>query len=183
MLSVFSVLKLLFGTLEKEGNHRMTTTPDPARHLLRHTVATVAYRAAKTLRGAPEHFGSFHIGDKTRTPAQILAHMGDLFDWALSIAQGKQTWHDSLPLPWNAEVERFFAAAKQFDDYLAAEPLHDSAEAIFQGGLADALTHVGQIAMLRRLSGSPILGENYFRADISVGRVGVEQAAPRREFE
>ena len=161
----------------------MNANPDPARHLLRHTVATIAYRAAKSVRGAPEHFASFHIGDKTRTPAQILAHMGDLFDWALSIAQGKQAWRDSTPLPWNAEVERFFATAKKFDDYLAAEPLHDSAEAIFQGGLADALTHVGQIAMLRRLSGSPILGENYFRADISVGRVGVEQTAPRREFE
>ena len=88
------------------------------------------------------------------------------------------------PLPWNAEVERFFAAAKKFDDYLAsAEPLHASEEAIFQGGLADALTHVGQIAMLRRLGGSPILGENYFKADIAVGRVGPEQPAPRREFE
>ena len=162
----------------------MNATPDPARYLLRHTVATVAYRAAKALRGAPEHFASFHIGDKTRTPAQILAHMGDLFDWALSIAQGKQTWHDSTPLPWNAEVERFFAAAKKFDDYLAsAESLDASAEAIFQGGLADALTHVGKIAMLRRLGGSPILGENYFKAGISVGRVGPDQPAPRREFE
>jgi hypothetical protein len=162
----------------------MTTGHEPARHLLRHTVATIAYRAAKALRGAPQHFASFHIGDKTRTPAQILAHMGDLFDWALSIAQGKQTWHDSAPLPWNAEVERFFAATKKFDDYLAsAEPLHASAEAIFQGGLADALTHTGQIAMLRRLGGSPILGENYFKADIAVGRVGPDQPAPRREFE
>jgi hypothetical protein len=87
-------------------------------------------------------------------------------------------------LPWNAEVERFFAAAKKLDDYLAsAQPLHDSAEAIFQGGLADSLTHVGQIAMLRRLGGSPILGENYFKADIAVGRVGPDQPAPRREFE
>jgi hypothetical protein len=162
----------------------MTTTSDPARHLLRHTVATVAYRAAKALRGAPEHFPSFHIGDKTRTPAQILAHMGDLFDWVLSIAEGKQTWHDSTPLPWNAEVERFFAAVKKCDDYLAsAESLDASVEAIFQGGIADALTHVGQIAMLRRLGGSPILGENYFKADIAVGRIGAEQAAARCEFE
>src|SRR5437870_2387905 len=87
----------------------MSMSTDPARQLLRHTVATVAYRAGKALRGAPDHFASFHIGDKTRTPAQILAHMGDLFDWALSIAQGKQTWHDSTPLAWNAEIERFFA--------------------------------------------------------------------------
>jgi len=77
----------------------MPPTSDSARQLLRHAVATVAYRGGKTLRGAPDHFASFHIGDKTRTPAQILAHMGDLFDWAFSIAQGQQTWHDSTPLP------------------------------------------------------------------------------------
>src|SRR5213082_4096181 len=111
-----------------------TASPDPARQLLRHTLATVAYRAGKALRGAPDHFGTFHIGEKTRTPAQILAHMGDLFDWALSIAQGKQTWHDSTPLAWNAEIERFFATVKKFDDRLAgAELLHGSVEGLFQG--------------------------------------------------
>ena len=162
----------------------VSTSRDPARQLLRHTVATVAYRAGKALRTAPEHFGTFHIGDQTRSPAQILAHMGDLFDWALSIAQGAQTWHDSVPLPWNAEVDRFFAALQKFDDYLASpEPLHGSAEGLFQGPLADALCHIGQIAMLRRLAGSPILGENYFKADIVAGRVSLDQAAPRREFE
>ena len=162
----------------------MTASPDPGRQILRHTVATVAYRGGKTLRDTPPHFSSFHIGDNTRTPAQILAHMGDLFDWALSMAQGNQTWHDSNPLPWNAEVDRFFAAVKKFDDYLAsAEPLHASAEGLFQGPVADALTHVGQIAMLRRLAGSPIKGENYYRADIAAGHVGLEQSAPRREFE
>jgi hypothetical protein len=158
--------------------------PDPARQLLRHTLATAAYRSGKALRGAPDRFATFHIGDKTRTPAQILAHMGDLFDWALSIAEGKQAWHDSTPLPWNAEVDRFFAALKRFDDYLASsEPLHGSAEGLFQGPVADALSHIGQIAMLRRLAGSPILGENYFKSDIAAGRVGPDQAAPRREFE
>lgn len=162
----------------------MTASSDPARQLLRHVVATVAYRGGKALRGAPDHFGSYHIGDKTRTPAQILAHMGDLFDWALSIARGSQAWHDSTPLPWDAEVQRFFAALKKFDDYLAsAEPLHASAEGLFQGPVADALTHIGQIAMLRRLASSPIKGENYFKADIDAGRIGLEQSAPRREFE
>jgi len=157
---------------------------DSTRQLLRHTVATVAYRAGKALRGSPNHFSSFHIGDKTRTPAQILAHMGDLFDWALSIAQGKPAWHDSTPLPWNAEIARFFAALKKFDDHLAsAQPLHGSAEGLFQGPVADALNHIGQIAMLRRLGGSPIMGENYFRADIAAGRVGPEQSAPLGEFE
>ncbi len=162
----------------------MAPSTDPARQLLRHSVATVAYRGGKALRGAPEHFASFHIGDKTRTPAQILAHMGDLFDWALSIAEDKQAWHDSTPLPWNAEIDRFFAAVKKFDDYLASsESLNASAESLFQAPVADALNHIGQIAMLRRLAGSPIKGENYFRAEIVLGRVGLEQSAPRREFE
>ena len=162
----------------------VTVSPDSARQLLRHTLATVAYRGGKALRGAPEHFSSFHIGDKTRTPAQILAHMGDLFDWALSIARGNQTWHDSTQLPWNTEVERFFATIKKFDEYLASpEPLHASAEGLFQAPVADALNHIGQIAMLRRLAGSPIKGENYFKADITAGRVGAEQSAPQREFE
>src|SRR5262249_10395524 len=126
---------------------------EPARQLLRHTVATIAYRGGKALRDAPDHFSSFHIGDKTRTPAQILAHLGDLFDWALSIAQGSQTCHDSPPLPWEAETARFFAALKKFDESLASsEPLHAPAEGLFQGPVADALTHVGQIAMLRRLA-------------------------------
>lgn len=157
---------------------------DPARQLLRHTLATVAYRGSKALRGAPDRFGTFHIGDKTRTPAQILAHLGDLLDWGLSIAQGKPAWHDSTPLPWDAEVERFFATLQKFDHYLASsDPLHGSPEGLFQGPVADALNHIGQIAMLRRLAGSPILGENYFQADIAAGRVGPDQAAPRREFE
>jgi hypothetical protein len=162
----------------------MTAMPNAARQLLRHSIATVAYRGGKALRGAPEHFSSFHIGDKTRTPAQILAHLGDLFDWALSIAQGQQSWHDSTPLQWNAEIDRFYAAMKRFDDYLASsEPLHGAAESLFQAPVADALTHIGQIAMLRRLAGSPILGENYFKSEIVAGRVGPEQSAPRREFE
>ncbi len=162
----------------------MTPSSDSARQLLRHSVATVAYRGGKALRGSPEHFASFHIGDKTRTPAQILAHMGDLFDWALSMAQGQQTWHDSTPLPWNDEVDRFFAAVKKFDDYLASpEPLHSPAEGLLQAPVADSLTHIGQIAMLRRLAGSPVKGENYFKAEIAPGRVGLEQSAPRREFE
>src|SRR5438477_11277144 len=114
----------------------MDQSSESARQFLRHTLATVAYRGGKTLRGAPAHFDSFHIGDKTRTPAQILAHMGDLFDWALSIAKGQQTWHDSTPLSWNAEIERFFAAVKKFDDFLASgEHVHGSIEGIFKARL------------------------------------------------
>jgi hypothetical protein len=155
-----------------------------SRELLRHTVATVAYRGGKALRGAPESFAKFKAGDTSRTPEQILAHIGDLYDWALSCAKGKPEWHDSKPLPWRQEVQRFHAALQAFDDYLASDStLGFPAEKIFQGAIADSLTHIGQIAMLRRLAGCPIRGENYFRADIAAGRVGEEQAAPKQEFD
>ena len=162
----------------------MSISPDSARQLFRHTVVTVAYRGGKVLRGAPESFANFRVGDSVRTPAKILAHMGDLFDWALSMAQGEAAWRDSEPLPWNSEVERFFAALKKFDDYLASsEPLKAPIDKLFQAPVADALTHVGQLAMLRRLAGAPIKGENYFKAEIAVGRAGAEQSAPRHEFD
>jgi len=162
----------------------MSISPDPARQLLRHSVATVAYRGAKALRGAPESFASFKIGDNPRTPAKILAHLGDLFDWALSMARGEMTWRDSEPLPWQAEADRFFSALKKFDDFLvSSESLKAPIEKLFQGPVADALTHIGQIAMLRRLAGCPIKGENYFKAEIAAGRVGAEQSAPRHEFD
>ena len=97
--------------------------------------------------------------------------------------RGQQKWQDSEPLAWEQEVARFFAALKKFDDYLASgEPLHDFGEKLFQGAIADALTHIGQLTMLRRLAGAPIHGENYHRAEITLGRVGADQAAPRREF-
>ena len=120
----------------------------------------------------------------TRTPAQILAHIGDLLDWALSIAKGKETWHNSKPLAWSKEVQRFHKALVALDKYLASNgKLADSCERLFQGPVADALTHVGQIAMLRRIAGKPMKGENYSRAKIRAGRVGARQDAPQREFD
>jgi hypothetical protein len=162
----------------------MTQTPDPGRQLLRHTVATVAYRGGKALRDAPESFANFKIGESTRTPVRILAHVGDLFDWALTLARGAQAWRDSNPLPWNEEVKRFFASLQEFDDFLASgEPLHASVEMLFQGPIADALSHIGQIAMLRRLASVPVRAENYSKAEIVAGRVGPKQTTPRREFD
>ncbi len=154
---------------------------DPGREFLRHTLATLAYRGGKTVRGAPAGFAEFEGGG--RPPGKILAHLGDLLDWALSMADGSRKWNDSKPLPWDQEGARFFAALKKFDDFLASEqPLQAPVEKLFQGPVADALTHVGQLAMLRRLAGAPIIGENYFAADIATGRVGAEQAAPRKPF-
>jgi hypothetical protein len=158
-------------------------SPDTQRQLLRHALATLAYRGGKAVRGAPDGVAMFRASEKTRTPLEILAHIGDLLDWALSQAKGKQDWRDSPPLPWDEEVRRFFASLEAFDAYLASElPLQMPVEKIFQGPLADALTHVGQINMLRRLAGAPVCGENYFQADIVAGRVGAEQSVPVREF-
>ena len=162
----------------------MNKTNDSKREMLRHAVATLAYRCGKSLRDAPENFAEFHIGEKTRTPGQILAHIGDLLDWALSLAIGEQKWNNPAPLPWQQEVERFFNALQKLDDYLASNaPLGNPVEKLFQGPLADALTHTGQLAMLRRLAGRHVRGENYFKAEIHIGRVGPEQSTKRAEFD
>jgi hypothetical protein len=163
------------------GDARRT---DADRQLLRHTLATLAYRGSKALATAPDTFAQLRIGDATRTPAQILAHIGDLLEWALCLAHGRQTWHNSTPMAWNDEVDRFFRSLAELDDYLASDqPLGYPAARLFQGPIADALTHVGQITMLRRLDGAPIRGENYFKADIEIGRVGPLQTPPRYEFD
>jgi len=157
---------------------------DQKREMLRHTVATLAYRGAKAVRDAPDSFAAFQASETTRTPAQILAHIGDLFDWALSIAKGKEAWNNSEALEWNEEINRFHAALEKFDNFLASDAeLSASCERLFQGPIADALTHVGQLTMLRRIAGAPIKGENYSRAKIEAGHVGAEQAAPKGEFD
>jgi hypothetical protein len=152
--------------------------------LLRHTLATLAYRGGKAISGAPAEFASFDGAGSARTPARILAHIGDLLDWALSLAEGRQAWKDSTPLPWEEERQRFFAALHALDARLGADaPIAAPAGKLFQGPIADALTHVGQIAMRRRLAGCPIRGENYFKAEIVAGRLGADQSARRAEFD
>jgi hypothetical protein len=157
---------------------------DEKRALLRHTVATVAYRGGKAVRDAPATFAAFSGDASDRTAVRILAHIGDLYDWALSQAQGAEAWRDSTPLAWDREVERFFATLQRFDAYLASDaPLAVTPEKLFQGAIADSLTHVGQITILRRLGGAKMKSENYSKADIVAGRVGREQTTPRREFD
>ena len=156
---------------------------DDTRGLLRHTLATVAYRGRKAVADAPNGFADFRVAEESRSAGQILAHIGDLFDWALSIADGQQRWHDSTPLPWNEQTSRFFDALRKFDERLAdGAPLGCPVEQLFQGPVADALTHIGQIALLRRLAGAPVRAENYFKADIVAGRVGPDQTRSKVEF-
>ncbi len=168
----------------------MTATPippdDPAtRALLRHVLATLAYRAAKTVRGTPEAFADYLPAPGSNTPRALLAHMGDLMDWCLRMARdGERTWTEAAPRPWEQEQGRFFAAVGALDRHLGSSaPLRWDPGELFQGGIADALTHTGQLAMLRRLSGHRMKGENYSRADIVAGRTGLEQTPPEPEHE
>jgi hypothetical protein len=159
---------------------------DPAaRALLRHVLATLAYRAAKTTRDTDEAYAEFLAAPGSNTPRTILAHMGDLMDWCLGMARdGERRWASAAPLPWRGERARFFAALGALDAHLASNaPLRWDPGELFQGGIADALTHTGQLAMLRRLSGHPMKGENYSRAAIVAGRTGEAQTPPKPEHE
>lgn len=162
----------------------MTPGADGAREMLRHTVATLAYRGGKVIREVSQEAASHKAGPTTRTSHEILWHMCDLIAWAYHLAKDGQRYAESPSAPWADLASRFFQNLKLLDDFLASgEPLVTPAGKVFQGPIADALTHVGQIALLRRLAGSPVRGENYFMADIVAGRVGPEQSAPRREFD
>jgi hypothetical protein len=154
---------------------------DEKRDLLRHTLATLAYRTARALEFAPASFADFD--NAGRRPVQILAHMGDLLQWGLSMAQGNPAWFNSQPLAWPQEQQRFFAALSAFDAYLASSnPVHAPIERLMQGPVADALTHAGQLAMLRRLAGSPTRGENFYVAAIAIGQVNSVQPEPVKPF-
>ena len=150
-----------------------------SRESLRHSVATLAYRCGKSVRGAPASIADFKAGPTTRTPLDILHHIGDLLDWTLRMARGDGGWEERPTRPWHDEVKRFFESLRALDDYLASDgPLATPAEKLFQGPIADALTHTGQINLLRRLAGLAVRGENYRRADIEAGRVGPDQVPP-----
>jgi hypothetical protein len=168
----------------KKTGAKRAAASGTSREMLRHAVATVAYRGGKALRGAPDGFAEFRAGESSRTPGQILSHLGDLFDWALSMSKGDGRWRSSDPLPWDEGTERFFLTLEAFDGHLASKAaLGCPVERLFQGPVADALTHVGQIAMLRRLAGTPMRSENYFQAEIVAGRAGAKQTAPKSEFD
>jgi hypothetical protein len=162
----------------------MNAEPESARHLLRHSLATLAYRGGKAVRGAPPSFAEFRVAAGSRTPLEILTHVGDLLEWMEHLIGGEHVWKDSPTTSWADETERFHRLLSRVDALLASDtPLGASAGRLFQGPVADALTHIGQIAMLRRVADAPIRGENYFKASIETGRTGSDQAAPRREFD
>ena len=149
------------------------------RLFLRHALATLAYRAGKTLRGTPAEFGRYRTSPEAPAVVEIVAHMGDVMEWTLRMVQGAPSWTSATPLPWEQEIARFYATLKSLDDHLASgAPIAWDPGRVFQGGIADALTHTGQLAMLRRLSGFKMKGESHAKADIVIGRVGIAQTPP-----
>jgi hypothetical protein len=152
--------------------------------VLRHLVATLAYRAAKVMRDVPPEFPAMSVSPTARRPVMIAAHMADLMSWALSLADGRSEWKPAGSEDWQAEVRRFFAGLEALDHRLSTTaPSADSMQKLIQGPLADALTHVGQIAMLRGMAGAPVRPESYARAEVVRGRVGLDQAPAGFEFD
>ena len=151
--------------------------------LLRHLLATLAYRAAKVMRDVPTGFATFGDGPGRR-PVNIVAHMADLMEWGTRLAAGEYRWSAGGGEDWDAEVQRFLQGMRALDDAIVTHvPSAKDAAMVISGPLADALTHVGQLAMLRGAAGAPVRPESYARADITIGRLGLDQAAPNREFD
>lgn len=150
------------------------------RALLRHALATIAYRTQKALRGAPPSFGDVDAGHRVRTPSELVRHMTSVLGYARTFVLGGQYRPEPLP-DLAAEVERLHAILADLSRLLASDaPLLDTTEEhLLQGPIADALTHVGQLALLRRLAGAPVAPENFVVAAIDVDRLGPDQSEPR----
>jgi hypothetical protein len=164
----------------------MADPVNEARQILRHATATLAYRGAKVLRGAPPEFAHYKASPTTRTPLEILSHIGDLLEVSAARLRGPTQWKEAPLDTWERQTARFHRALASIDAALASDAeIEVPLGRWYQGPFADAFTHVGQLAMLRRMFGAPMKGESYFFADIQPGRVGPEQspADPKYEFD
>jgi hypothetical protein len=159
---------------------------DPERALLRHFLAGLAYRTSKAFRDAPRSFADFRTERQVRTPIQILRHMTSVLGYARTRFTGGS--YRPEPLPTLAdELERFHGVLADLSRHLADDspPADTTPERLLQGPFSDAMTHAGQIAMLRRLAGSPVPPEDFLEADISAENLGPDQpdaVSPDREW-
>ncbi len=158
---------------------------DDNRKLLRHFLAALAYRTQKALRGAPDSFGSFRVQDGVRTPAELVRHMTSVLGFARTCFIGGGYRPDPLPSLAD-EVERLHEMLQDLARYLeSGAPLMNgvTVEQLLQGPFSDAMTHAGQLALLRRLAGSPVAPENFVAAEISAERLGADQKVESGEVE
>ncbi|HJU69084.1 MAG TPA: hypothetical protein VJ650_12670 [Gemmatimonadaceae bacterium] len=149
------------------------------RALLRHFLAALAYRTQKALRNAPANFGDFSAGGACRTPSELVRHMTSVLGYARTFFAGGRYWPDPEP-DLAGEIRRFHAMIVDLGDHLErGDSLHGTTPArLLQGPFADAMTHAGQLALLRRLAGSPVPPENFIVAAIDPGNLGANQPAP-----
>jgi hypothetical protein len=153
---------------------------DRDRELLRHFLAAIAYRTQKALRDAPEHYASFSAGNRARTPTEMIRHMTSLMGYVRTFFEGGTYKPEPLP-SFKDEVERFHRMVVEVGKLLASDAnCSITTDQLLQGPFADAMTHVGQLAMLRRLADAPIAPENFIYADIRADRLHAEQPPPAR---
>jgi len=155
---------------------------DRDRELLRHFLGAIAYRTQKALRDAPEHYAGFSAGNRVRTPTDILRHMTSLMGYVRTFFEGGSYPGKPEPLPtFKDEIARFHEMVKGVGELLASDaPCSITTEQLLQGPFADTMTHVGQLAMLRRLADAPVAPENFIYADIRGDRLGANQPPPAR---
>ena len=154
---------------------------DDKRRLLRHFLASLAYRTQKALRGAPVSFASFRAAPQVRTPHELVRHMSGVLNYARTFFGGNLALLDTLP-EFSAEVARLHQIIEELGEHLRVDtPLREvTPEQLLQGPFADAMTHAGQLALLRRLAGTPVPPENFVFAEIDAGNLGPEQPPPAR---
>lgn len=152
---------------------------DDKRHMLRHFLAALAYRTQKALRGAPDGFADYRAGNEVRTPVELVRHMTSVLGYARTFFIGGSYWPDPLPT-FQKEVERFHSMLEELRHHLeSGTPLVElTEEQLLQGQFSDAMTHAGQLAMLRRLFGSPVRSENFIHAAISPENLTPDQPDP-----
>ncbi len=158
-------------------------SPATAVELLRHALATLAYRAGKVLRDEPDGFADVRVSPVSRSAVELVSHLGDLMAWGERLARGEYRWEAGVTTDWEEARDRFFRELAAFDAALADPAVTEPPTGVlFQGPVADALTHVGQLAMMRGVAGQPVRPESYARATIQAGRIGRDQAPPGREY-
>lgn len=154
---------------------------DDKRLLLRHFLAALAYRTQKALRGAPQTFASFRAAPKIRTPQELVQHMESVLGYARTFFAGGEYKQEPLA-DFQAEISRFHRTIEDLARHLESDaPLEGiTPEQLLQGPFADAMTHAGQLAMLRRIAGSPVPPENFVYANVQPDNLGPDQPLPVR---
>ncbi len=155
---------------------------DDSPHMVRHFLAALAYRFHKAVKDAPEGFAELDAGHGIRSPLAIVHHVNGVLGYARVVLETGDLdhWHEVPRLGWREQLALVHQTLEAIDALLAADRRidPDKLQRLLQGPLADAMTHVGQLAMLRRVAGSPIHAESFYKADIRAGQVGEAQPEP-----